>query len=732
VLRLACLASLLGVLSASTFAYAQTPAPETESDSDILLRATTITEDRDKNTLTADGNVEVRVGARVLRADRVVYNEKKGTLRAQGHVQISDETGALQFAEDIEIDEDFRNGFATRFAARWQQGGVATASSAVRTNGDRNSLEQLIFTNCPLCENSESDPTWSLRARRAVQNLDTKMISYQDAVLEIKGVPVLYVPYFAHPDPTSGRRSGLLTPDLGISSKVGAFFEAPYYFALSDSQELVVSPLVSQNVRPLIKVDYRKRFFSGYVDLQSSVTYEQEFDSDGNKFGDDSLRSHLYGSGRFDINKTWKWGFGVETQTDDLYDRRYDIDGEDDLHGLFSSQPRQLLTQVFTTGQTPSFYAEAGLLSFQGLRASDDDARFPKVAPLLFAEKIFDFGKNGQVTTEVSAAGLYRKDPQVLPNGDQTMASARVTTSSEWENQYIFGPGLVLSPFALARADVYNIDDGSAVGAHMESRVLGLTGATVSWPLIRTGEKVDLIVEPIVMAAYGSSGANNDDIPNEDSLLFSVDDSNIFRPDPVSGYDLWEGGARGAVGLSTTARFGNGYEVNTTVGRRWREAADPAFTALSNLAGTKSDYIASVSANLGRPFKLNARIRFDDKFDFSRVDARATVNAWRVSGTARYYLTARNASGVEESGILVDGSLKVRKNWSMLYRQQRNLSDNRDILLSVGVGYQDECSFFAITYDRNGAQDRTLGPSDSIRFQFVLTGLGGVSDADAD
>ena len=102
--------------------------------------------------------------------------------------------------------------------------------------------------------------------------------------------------------------------------------------------------MVSASVNPLVKVDYRKRFFSGFIDLESSFTYEQDFNSDGDKFGDQTWRSHLYGTGRFKIDNDWQWGFGVERQSDDLYDQRYDIDGEDDLRGLVGSQPRQLLT----------------------------------------------------------------------------------------------------------------------------------------------------------------------------------------------------------------------------------------------------------------------------------------------------------------------------------------------------------------------------------------------------
>lgn len=743
VLRLACLASVAAVaISAGSAAYAQqapvappapTPASTAPEDEDIILQADSIEEDQDTRVVTASGNVEIRIGDRAMLADRIVYDRNNETMRAQGNVQITDGTGQVQFADEIEADEDFRNGFATRFSARLAANGLLAASSAVRTDSTKNAMEQVVFTNCPICIEQNRDPTWVLRSRRAMLDQDDQMITYQDAVLEIVGVPVLYVPWFAHPDPNSERRSGLMTPDLGISSKIGPFYEQPYYIAISESEDMTVSPMVSANVNPLVKVDYRKRFFSGFIQAESSFTHDQDFNSDGDQFGDDTWRSHLYASGRFNINKDWTWGFGIERQTDDLYDKRYDIDGEDELRGLVASQPRQLLTQVYATGQEPDFYFEAGTFIFQGLRAGEDDAQIPKVAPSVFAEKIFDFGPNGgQLATDFSAVGLFRDLTATLPNGQMVLDTARASATADWRAQYVVGPGFVVEPFGLGRGDVYHVDAGDGSGEKDISRILGVAGAQVSYPLINRGKDMDLIVEPIAMIAYGTPSANNDGIPNEDSLVFEADETNLFKPNAVSNYDLWEGGARASIGVSATARIGKDIELTTLVGKRWREDSDPAFNDLSNLAGEESDYVASVRADISNIFNVGARFRVDEEYEVKRMDVDAGANIWRLSGNARYFKVAENASGVEDEGLVWRGQFKVDKNWAAIIEQTRNITQKDDIRLALGISYTDECSFFQLAYERSGSRDRTLGPSESIRFLFVLTGLGGVSDADTD
>lgn len=700
--------------------------PAAKPSDDVFLRARTLTDDRGHHQIVAEGDVEVRIDTRTLRADRVVYDTERKSLRAQGHVQISDLTGAIQFADEIEADDKFENGFATRFAARFKPHGTATASSAIRVEGTHNALDQAVYTGCPIC-NDNPNPTWTLRARRAVQDTDAQMISYRDVVLSVKGVPILYLPYLAHPDPTSDRHSGLLAPDFGQSSRLGFFYQQPYYWSISPSQDLTISPLLATNVNPLVELQWRKRFFSGYVDLKASVTYEKEFGSGGSKFGDDSLRSSIYGGGVFNINQAWKWGFGVERQSDDLYDLRYRLKNVHDVHGLFVSQPRQLLSQVYTVGQSKDFYLEAAALNFQGLRAQDDDSKFPTAAPTMFTERVFDLGQFGRIATDFSTAALFRQTPQTLPNGQITKESVRATVSADWRARYILPLGLVAEPFAQAREDAYKLDNGQTNGQHDLTRTLGLAGGQISWPIARHGQIADVVIEPIVMAAAGSSNANNANIPNEDSLVFEADESSLFSPNAVTSYDLYEGGQKMAAGVSANADFHNKVTLGVLAGRRWRTDADTSFNELSNLSGKKSDYVASVHAGLGKTIEVATRLRLDDNLTVNRVDVDSRFNYWRVSGAARYYRVASNAAGKEDEGISLGGQMQLSKHWAAVYSQNRNISQRLDTLRSLGLSYRDECSFFSIAYERIGTTDRSLGPSESIRFQFTFTGLGGTS-----
>lgn len=715
--------------SLSNFALAQQQEAAQEEKSPVFIRADRLINDAQNHQTIAEGNVEVHYGDRLMRADRVIYDIDDEYVRAQGNVRIVDPDGTVRYAEEIQVEEDLENGYALNFSTRMQGDAVATASAAVRQDGKVNALEQMVYTACPVCADDDSSPTWALRAKKAVQNQETQMMSYQDAVLEIKGVPVLYVPYFAHPDPTSERRSGLLVPDLGVSSKLGAFYEQPYLWVISPSQDLTITPALFETKTPMMKLNYRKRFFSGYLDADTSFTHERIFDSDGNEFdemgvelGEDTWRSHISAQGLFSINDTWQWGFGVERQSDDLYDRRYDIDLQQSTQGLFASQSREALSQLYAVGQTDNFYAEVGALSFQGLRESDDPGESPLVAPTLYAEKVFDLGRFGDASLIGSSAVINR---------DEGVSSARGTVEANWRARNIFGPGLVLEPFIEARGDAYDVSDTTGVFEEQSlTRGLALGGAKLSWPLIGGGENVTFTLEPTIMAAVGTQSPNNNGLPNEDALSFEADETSLFQANGAAGYDLWEGGSRMSAGVSASAEWGPKRQLNFIFGRRWREKDDPAFSQLSNLSGTESDYVTAVGLQLDKSVILESRLRLDNEdFSIERIDATAYFNMSRFMARAQYYKLSEDLlDGASEEGVLLLGQVDITRHWSAFYDLSRNISDNLNNKQSIGLIYNDDCSMFQFAYERSQTTDRTIGPSEAFRFTFALKTLGQFGD----
>ncbi|MBY0566789.1 MAG: LPS assembly protein LptD [Hyphomonadaceae bacterium] len=726
----AALAAALAVTVSPT-AMAQTTQPvaasaEEETDR-VLLEADELIDDQNARTITAQGNVNVRYQGRTLRADRLVYDLNSGTIRAIGNVEIALEDGSVTYANEVEADEAMNVGAATELRARLGQSGTLAARAALRHGEGESELRNVIYTSCPICTTGDRPPTWSLRARRAIQDRESRTISYQGAVLEVAGVPVLYLPYIAHPDPSIERASGFLPPEIGRNRRLGSFYGQPYFWAISPYSDLTASLRVHGNVNPLVGLEYRRRFWSGMLEIDTTFTQEELFDGDGDRLGDEQFRHSVFAEGLFRINNDWNWGFGVENAYDDQYLRRYDLDGAAERRGPYIGQDTRLISQLFGIGQTPNSYASVAFASVQGLRETDNSELLPLILPYLQTDHIFHVpGIGGQLRVASNTVALVRENEDTLDLPDFQGSNARFSLGATWRRDMIFGPGVVVSPFAQARGDVFHVETADE-DYETFSRGLGMAGTEISWPFMRPGERFDLVVEPVVMAAWASQDAEDPRIRNEDSLSFELDDSNLFRPNAAPNYDIWEPGARVSAGLRATARARSGESASLMFGRRWREEQADGFTETNNLGGETSDWVGAAQVDLGSNLGASARFRLaDDTLEMQRIDLGVRAAVGRFSVTGRYFNIDESIAPPDAPTEQLTGrvGIDLARGWRMQAGLTRDLDSDINLRQEIRAIYEDDCTFLEIAYTRTETQRGTIGPDEGIQIRIGLRSLG--------
>jgi LPS-assembly protein len=87
------------------------------------------------------------------------------------------------------------------------------------------------FTTCV-----QPTPRWDLHGGTVVLNIDHYTM-LRDAVLKVKGVPMLYVPIMYYPTKRDGRATGLLIPTYGSSSLRGQSLHNAFFWAIDRSQD---------------------------------------------------------------------------------------------------------------------------------------------------------------------------------------------------------------------------------------------------------------------------------------------------------------------------------------------------------------------------------------------------------------------------------------------------------------------------------------------------------------
>ncbi|TAJ55517.1 MAG: LPS-assembly protein LptD [Brevundimonas sp.] len=779
------LASLAGTAHAQ-----QAPAAQATQGSDGLEPGAVYIEAdsaaRTGDVITAEGAGADRVLARfrgaTLRAGAVSYDLGLGVATADRQVEFTDPDGNVVFASHLEVDPDLTAGAAVDFATRFRNGASLMAATAVRRSENVNELNYAIFTPCPICdaEGNPKEPSLSIQAEKVVQDEELRAILYRNAVFRLGGVPVFYLPFFAHPDPTVDRASGFLVPIPSYDEGRGLSLEVPYLRVVSPSEDWLISPQFNTDVAPLLNLQWRRRFADGMIVARGGYTYERSFgdfdlDGDGDaesnvKYGDRTSRSYFLGHGRFDPDGPWRWGFTAERVSDKTLFDRYDVRDPYQDNGLYYGDQRRLITQLYAERQTARSYVSVAAFALQSLRVTrfdpvtpalnefEADGALPVVAPLIEARwEPAGPVLGGRLRLRGSAVSLFRDDyvggpvlrPEIIPTGSTLglpgVDSRRVSGQAEWRRTMISPLGVRWEPFVDVRADFYSVGDlPPMLGLEEEaiSRGRATAGLDISYPLFRrVGPGADLILEPMAQLSASTASDLDPRIPIEDSQTLELDESSLFRIDRFPGYDLHEGGPRLTVGGRATLRWNEGRQASLFIGRSYRADEEPAFltpipdapTQLydpSGLASQSSDWVVQGSFSPSDRIRGWGHATIDAAGEIRRAEA-AVDGRWgrRNLATVSYIVDRSNplAGPLNRNYefVQLSGQQFIYGNWGVAASGIADLE--RDIITrsEVGLLFDDDCFRFEIGYRRDNTRVRPTGPSEGVYVRLNLATFGG-------
>ena len=732
----------------------------------IYLEADELVNDETTGVLTAQGEVEGRYQDRTLRADEVLYTLETGRVIASGNVVLIDASGATQYADKLELSDTLEAGTASNFSARFPEGGVLGSKIVVRDEEEGVALYNAFYTACDACDKGgkTKTPTWRIRARKVTQKQDKNFIEYRDAVVEFKGIPLLYTPYLAHPDPSADRAGGWLNPFIGVDGARGFNIRTPYYYALDDHSELTLTPQISTRVNPLIDADYRRLFHRGEINVNASLTYAHAFDNDGNAFDDAALftnpeeaiigrqfRSHFFADGLFDLDDVWQLGFGVQAASDDLFLKRNDLEEEPDAFGLYDAASRRLVSQAFVVGQDDNFRFSTSAYGFQSLRTSiledddtglltvfrEDDDVLPIIAPKIeFEHYLTDPLVGGRLKTFADTTILTRE------TGTDYL---RATGGLDWSKNFIAPGGVEVKPFANGRFDFFEIEPDNLSSENFD-RTLGQAGVDIRWPFIKSSGTADFIIEPRVQVtqSFGDGDLENftrfDENGNaislfQDSLDIDLDQALFWSSNKSTGFDFWQEGFRADLGASFIANWDQDKRAHLFLGQSYASDFDDNFFLGSGLAGDSSDIIGLFELDLGPNFSSATRVRFDDNDNnFSRIDTdikysnrffTADARYFRFDDSTTFFTTEPDAPSEELSGGI---KLRLAKNWSTAYRAARDLDLDITRRQSLSLIYDDECTRVELIYHRNRNNLGVVGSNSGLGIRVSLLTLGDFDD----
>ncbi|HEX2135422.1 MAG TPA: LPS-assembly protein LptD [Microvirga sp.] len=678
---LLCSVSLSPVLAQGTLNDALLSKAQGSGEDRLLVDADEIVYDNDGQTVSAVGDVQLNYKGRTLQADRVTYNRKTGRVYAEGNARLTDANGAVITGARFELTDDFKSGFIDSLRVvqtTVDQGRPVTtrfsAPRAERAEGETTTFERGTYTACEPCkDNPERPPLWQVRAARIIHNNSERTIYYENATLEIAGIPVAYLPYFWTPDPTVKRKTGFLSPRYVVSNVLGYGASVPFFWALAPNYDLTITPTFLSRQGVLGQVEWRHRLENGAYSIRAAGIRQLDRDAFLKSPlgpGDRDFRGSIESTGLFYINQHWKWGWDIALLSDKWFLTNYRIRSES-VHALYI---KEAISTVYLQGQGDRSFFDVRGYYFQGLSTADWQKQQPVVHPVLDYNKRMNgpAGIGGEIAVDVNLTSLTREAAhyQQIPKQLETLfglyetcavfqrgsclvrglsgTMSRASVNLSWRREFVDSIGQVWTPFSYVRADsfwmAYDTDGyqnrfiRNFVHGDDDTAFRGMPaiGLEYRYPLVASlGNFATQVLEPIAQVIARPNETRIGHLPNEDAQSLVFDDTSIFQWDKFSGYDRAEGGVRANLGAQYTITADNGFTANALVGQSFQLAGRNSFRQgdLANtgrdsgLESSRSDYVARLQISPNQNYSFMTRGRFDqDDFSLRRLEVGASAN----------------------------------------------------------------------------------------------------------
>jgi LPS-assembly protein len=745
----------------------------------MLVRAEVINYDYTNERVSAVGNVQLYYGASTLEADRVIYDQKTKRLHAEGNVRLMQPDGTVTYGEIMDLSDDLRDGFvdSLRIDAPEQ---TRFAGSRADRSENFTVFHNGVYTACEPCKDDpRKPPKWQVKAMRIIHDQGEKMMYFEDARLEMVGVPIAYLPFFSAPDPTVTRKTGFLIPTYSHSSVYGYGAAVPFYWAIAPDYDATITPLITSKQGPLLQGEFRQRLIDGSYSIRGTGLFQLDkgvFLNGGNPTpGYRDWRGSLESTGQFKLSDQWVWGWDGTLLSDKTYFFDYKLQ-----QGLQSSNfnfigltPDAAISQAYIAGRGERSYFDARALYFYGYSVFDDQKQLPVVHPVVDHDYTFKYPIfGGELATRSNLTSLSRDsanfDPinqqavlggQCLPmTADPTVKTPancllrgvpgdynRFSNETTWRRTIIDANGQMFTPFLTMRTDAASIkvfdqpgvSNYIPVGQSDLGRVMPTAGIEYRYPLIAVQSWGTQTIEPIAQLIFRPNESHVGAFPNEDAQSLIFDDSNLFKVNKFSGWDRVEGGGRANVGVEYTAQFNKGGNVSFLFGQSYLLYGQNSFalpsttnTGLDSGLDTKaSDYVARLTYQPNSLLAFTSRFRFDHEslaLQRAELETTASFGRWTTSVLYGSYAPQPDIGFPNwRDGILGTARFKLTPEWVLLGAARYDLIAHKVSQTQIGLGYVDDCLILALNYITDYAYAGSVSVNHSVMMQISLRTLGG-------
>ncbi len=577
---------------------------------------------------------------------------------------------------------------------------------SVRNKENITTINKGIFTSCK----KEGDcPPWVISAKKITHDKNKKLLIYNDALLKIYNVPVLYFPKFFHPDPTVKRQSGLLKPQFNNSNILGSSFNIPYYHVLADNKDFTFIPTIFDNDIKMFQNEYRQKNQNSSLEIDFGFVDDYKSALSSKK----KSISHLFAN--FDLDLALdnfinsEFLLTLQKVTNDTYLKVFDGNLfknklTPDNYDVLNSEAKVILNNE-------NYNFTGGFQSFENLQLKSSD-RYQFILPYYdFNKQIFKNFENGFINFSSYGNNDLNNTNNLKTRviNDLNFNSLDLISNKGFKNNYnLYFKNLNTTA-----------TNDSQYKSSAQIELMGILELNSSFPMISESltntdyltPKISLRLNPGDMKDYSSSERK-------------VNVNNIFEINRLGIDDSFEEGKSITIGLdykkTNTSDINRFFE--TKIATIYREHQENFIPLNSGISNKNSKIFGSISNNFSENININYDFILDNDLNTIEYNSLNTTLQFRNLKTEFNFISEHGDIGNTNT---LSNNTKIRFNEEnyLSFNTRRNREINLTEYYDLIYEYKNDCLVAGIKYNKTYYEDRDLRPSENLLFTITLIPL---------
>ena len=680
-------------------------------------KVTTTSQDNENNLSIEAGSIQAELGGRVdiqekikitsglstITAEEASYDETAGVLQIPKSV-VFENPDLIIFGESAKLLTKEKTTIID--GADYQILSIPARGTArqIRVeNGANIELDEVTYSTCTSVDNS-----WELSAKKIVINNQSGEGKARNLVLRLKDIPIIYLPYLSFPI-NDQRKTGLLVPNLGRSSKRGLEISLPYYWNLAPNIDLTTTPTLM--AKRGVQLSAELRFLTA---IQGGITQIDYLPND-----DIYKKDRTYISHRQTINlpSNWRMKLNGEYASDNSY--------FEDLTGTMSSTSRtHLLREIQLEHYSENWIMEIGMDHYQMI----DDSIIDEEKPY---RRLPYFNFSGMWGNK--ALGLnYALDSEVVFfDKPETISGSRFHVMPEVSAPLNFN-GIKITPSMAMDFTKYNLhtanDNSHSMSSVSPERAVPIYSLDLTGVFQKTWKNGRYLqtLEPRILRVY-IPYRNQDDFPIFDTIVPDMNGIQLFRKNRYVGQDRLGDTSQISYGITTKvvdANNGNSL-FGLTLGQiRYFKDRKVALPSESKLTQDSSGYMAMMNMKINKNWSVKLGHMWNTH---SNTSMKTTARFQYKSKQSEIFNVAYRYRRNMLKQLDASFSWPVRDHWNVVGRYNYSILDRKVLEQFVGLEYES-CCWGIRVISRKHLAYRNGDTDTSFSIEFVFKGLSDIGD----